>query len=123
FERTYGWAWLLELARALHGWDDPDGKRWAEALQPLVDEIVARYRTFLPKQTYAIRTGVHANTAFGLALALDFARATGDSKLTELIVERATAYYGSDSDAPVAYEPGGEDFLSPSLVEADVMRR
>src|SRR5207302_915631 len=61
--------------------------------------------------------------AFGLALALDFARATGDSKLTELIVERATAYYGSDSDAPVAYEPGGEDFLSPSLVEADVMRR
>jgi hypothetical protein len=123
FERTYGWAWLLELARALHGWDDPDGKRWAEPLQPLVDEIVARYRAFLPKQNYPIRTGVHPNTAFGLALALDYARAAGDTTLADLIVERATTYYGNDADAPVAWEPGGEDFLSPTLVEADLMRR
>jgi hypothetical protein len=123
FERTYGWAWLLELARAVHGWDDPDGRRWAEALQPLVDDIAARYRGFLPKQTYPIRTGVHPNTAFGLALALDYARAAGDTALADLIVERATTYYGNDADAPVAWEPGGEDFLSPTLVEADLMRR
>jgi hypothetical protein len=123
FERTYGWAWLLELAHALHGWDDPDGKRWAEAVQPLADEIAARYRMFLPKQTYPIRTGVHGNTAFGLAFALDYARAVGDQPLADLIVERAMAYYGNDADAPVAWEPGGEDFLSPALVEADLMRR
>ena len=123
FERTYGWAWLLELARALHGWDDPDAARWAAALQPLVDVIVARWRAFLPKQAYPIRTGVHPNTAFGLGFALDHARATGDRAFAELIEQRARAYFAHDRDAPVAWEPGGEDFLSPVLVEADLMRR
>jgi hypothetical protein len=117
FERTYGWAWLLELARVVRG------ERWAEALRPLEDEIVARYLAFLPKQTYPIRTGVHPNTAFGLALALDYARATGHAQLAELIVERALAYYRADTAAPVAWEPGGEDFFSPALLEADLMRR
>jgi hypothetical protein len=123
FERTYGWAWLLELARVLHGWDDRDGARWALALAPLVDTIVARYHAFLPKQRYPIRTGVHANTAFGLALALDYAREVGAVALEALIVEHALAYYAGDVDAPAAWEPGGEDFLSPSLIEADLMRR
>jgi hypothetical protein len=123
FERTYGWAWLLELARALHGWDDPDGARWSEALRPLAHEISGRYRAFLPAQIYPIRTGVHANTAFGLALALDYARTTADAALAELIVERALSYYAGDRDAPVGWEPGGEDFFSPALLEADLMRR
>jgi hypothetical protein len=116
FERTYGWAWLLELAREI---DDP----WRHQLQPLVDVIVQRYLEFLPKQTYPIRTGVHANTAFGLALALDYARIARHKPLEQLIVDRALAYYGGDVAAPVAWEPSGEDFLSPSLVEADLMRR
>lgn len=116
FERTYGWAWLLELARAL---DDP----WRANLQPLVEVIVARYLAFLPKQAYPIRTGVHANTAFGLALALDYARAVRHLELEALIVERALTYFGEDADVPAAWEPSGEDFLSPSLVEADLMRR
>src|SRR5262245_1359954 len=63
FERTYGWAWLLKLAEELHAWNDPDARRWYTNLQPLVDAIVARLLDFLPKQTYAIRTGVHPNTA------------------------------------------------------------
>ena len=78
---------------------------------------------FLPKQTYPIRTGVHANTAFGLALALDYARAAGHAELAALLVERATSYYAADRDVPAAWEPGGEDFLSPALIEADLMRR
>ncbi|HEU0037153.1 MAG TPA: DUF2891 domain-containing protein [Kofleriaceae bacterium] len=123
FERMYGWAWLLQLATELHDGDDVDVKRWATHLQPLVDTIVARYLAFLPKQTYPVRTGVHANTAFGLALALDHARTVKHAALEALIVERATAYYGSDVDVPAAWEPGGEDFLSPALVEADLMRR
>ena len=123
YERTYGWAWLLQLAAELHGWPDDDARRWAANLQPLTDAITARYLAFLPKQTYPIRTGVHANTAFGLALALDFARATDHGALEALLVERATAYYAADRDAPAAWEPGGEDFLSPSLMEADLMRR
>ena len=123
FERTYGWAWLLQLAAELDGWNDSDGKRWALNLQPLTQAIVDRYLSFLPKQAYPIRTGVHPNTAFGLALALDYARATRHPKLEALIVERAMTYYGKDADVPASWEPGGEDFLSPALIEADLMRR
>src|SRR5687767_7500513 len=121
FERMYGWAWLLQLATELHGWDD--GKRWAVALQPLVEEIVERAGAFLPKQTYPIRTGVHPNTAWGLALMLDHARTVRNAKLEALVVERALHYFANDVDYPAHLEPGGEDFFSPALVEADLMRR
>jgi hypothetical protein len=123
FERPYGWAWLLKLAEELHGWDDPQGREWSKNLQPLVDVLVARYLVFFPKQTYPIRSGVHPNTAFGLAFAHDYARAAGNQKLRELIEERARAYYGKDAGAPAGWEPDGADFFSPSLMEADLMRR
>jgi hypothetical protein len=123
FERTYGWAWLLKLAEELHGWNDEDGKRWSANLQPLADALVEKYLAFLPKQNYPIRTGVHPNTAFGLAFALDYARGLGDKKLEMLIVERSRMYFGKDVNYPAAWEPGGEDFFSPALMEADLMRR
>jgi hypothetical protein len=123
FERTYGWAWLLKLAEELHAWDDPDGRQWARNLKPLADTIAVRYRSFLPKQTYPIRTGVHPNTAFGLAFALDYARAVGDRPLQELVERRSRDYYGRDAGIPAAWEPDGNDFFSPSLMEADLMRR
>jgi hypothetical protein len=123
FERPYGWAWLLKLAEELHGWDDPDAKAWSRNLKPLADAIVRRYLDYFPKQTYPIRTGVHPNTAFGLSFALDYARAVGNKKLEALVVERAKAYFGADADYPAAWEPGGADFFSPALTEADLMRR
>jgi len=123
FERTYGWAWLLKLEEELRGWNDEDGKRWSQNLQPLADALAANYVAFLPKQNYPIRTGVHPNTAFGLAFALDYARATGDKKLEDLIVERSRTYFASDVNYPASWEPGGEDFFSPALMEADLMRR
>jgi len=123
FERTYGWAWLLKLAEELHAWNDEDGQRWSQNLQPLADAFAEKYLSFLPKQTYPIRTGVHPNTAFGLAFALDYARATGNQKLAALIVERSRTYYARDVNYPGAWEPGGEDFFSPALIEADLMRR
>lgn len=123
FERTYGWAWLLKLAEELHGWNDVDGKQWAANLKPLAEAFAAKYISFLPKQTYPIRTGVHPNTAFGLAFALDYAKTVGDQKLESLIVERSKTYYGNDANYPAEWEPGGEDFFSPSLMEADLMRR
>ncbi len=123
FERTYGWAWLLLLAAELHGFADRDARQWAANLHPLADTIVQRYLDFLPKQTYPIRSGVHANTAFGLAFALDYARAVKHAALETLIVDTAVRYYGNDTDYPAAWEPSGEDFLSPALVEADLMRR
>ena len=123
FERPYGWSWLLKLAEELHTWDDPDGRRWAANLRPLADVIVARYLDYFPKQTYPIRSGVHSSTAFGLAFAHDFAVTTKHTKLRELIEERARTYYGKDADAPARWEPDGADFFSPSLMEADLMRR
>jgi len=123
FERTYGWAWLLKFAEELHGWDDPDGRRWSENLTPLARAIVNRYLDFLPRQTYPIRTGVHPNTAFGMAFALDYARAVENAELESVLVERSSTYYGGDKRYPAAWEPSGEDFFSPCLVEADLMRR
>ncbi|MFL6857235.1 MAG: DUF2891 domain-containing protein [Allosphingosinicella sp.] len=118
FERPYGWAWLL----ALHGEAQRhQGRAWAGSLAPLARAFADRFRAFLPKLTYPIRAGTHFNTAFALILALDWAEAN-DPALAGLIRERARAYYGGDRDCP-AWEPGGDDFLSPALVEALCMRR
>jgi hypothetical protein len=123
FERPYGWAWLLKLAEELGGWNDSEAKAWATSLRPLAKAVVDRYLDYFPKQTYPIRTGVHPNTAFGLSFAHDYACSAGDGRLLALIEERARTYFGADADAPASWEPGGADFFSPSLVEADLMRR
>ena len=123
FERTYGWAWFLKLAEELERWDDPDGRRWAANLEPLARALAFRYADFLPRQTYPIRTGVHPNTAFGIAFALDYADAVGDATLRDMLVERSLTYYAADKNYPAEWEPGGEDFFSPCLMEADLMRR
>ena len=123
FERTYGWAWLLKLAEELSLSSGAEEKTWAKNLQPLVDALVDSYLQFLPKQTYPIRTGVHPNTAFGLAFAFDYAKTSGNEKLAALIAERSRTYFGNDRNYPASWEPGGEDFFSPALLEADLMRR
>ena len=123
FERTYGWAWTLRLANELGTWSDPDGKTWRANLDPLAKSLIARLKDFLPKLASPIRTGVHPNTAFALGEALDYARAAGDAELEKLAVARARDYYGKDRACPLAYEPSGEDFFSPCLEEADLMRR
>lgn len=123
FERTYGWAWALKLAEELHSIDDTDGDVWAENILPLVEVIARSYKSFMPKQTYPIRTGVHPNTAFGLAFALDYAKVVGDRDLENLLSERSRTYFGKDVSYPANWEPGGEDFFSAALMEADLMRR
>ena len=123
FERTYGWAWLLKLAAELACWDDPDGRRWSRGLAPLAQVFVDRFRAYLPGVAYPIRHGTHPNTAFALAFALDFARACDANALEELCTAKAREWYLSDCDAPAAWEPSGADFLSPALIEADLMRR
>ncbi len=123
FERTYGWAWLLKLAEELSLANDPEAQTWSRNLQPLVDALVSSYILFLPKQTYPIRTGVHPNTAFGLAFAYDYAKTAANNKLASLIAERSHTYFAKDANYPGAWEPGGEDFFSPALMEADLMRR
>jgi hypothetical protein len=123
FERTYGWAWLLKLAAELFCSDDADARRWSTALAPLAEAFVARYLAFLPKADFPIRHGTHPNSAFGLALALDYAHRIGHAAFEALLVAKACAWYGADREAPAAWEPSGADFLSPSLMEAALMRR
>ncbi|HEX7183248.1 MAG TPA: DUF2891 domain-containing protein, partial [Thermoanaerobaculia bacterium] len=123
FERPYGLAWLLQLAAELHEWDDPRAKRWAAALDPLAKAAAARIRTWAPKLTHPIRIGEHNQTAFGFGLILDWARAAGDRETAALVESRTRDLYLKDRDCPVEYEPSGEDFLSPCLGEADLVRR
>jgi len=123
FERTYGWAWLLKLQQELNTWNDPDVIQWKKSLSPLCDSIVKIWLQFLPKQTYPNRTGVHPNTAFGLVFALDYARSVHNTTFENAIIAAAKKIYGKDKNAPARWEPDGTDFLSPSLEEADLMRR
>lgn len=123
WERTYGWAWILKLDEELSNWNDADAKKWQEAMQPLTQKIIELWIKFLPKQTYANRTGVHPNTAFGLVFALDYARAAKNTAFEKAIIESSKAIFLKDKNAPASWEPNGSDFLSPSLEEADLMRR
>lgn len=123
FERPYGLAWLLQLSRELHTWNDPEAKRWAANLAPLENAVVNRLKVWLPKLSYPVRSGEHSQTAFGLGLALDWARMKRDDGLASMIESRARSFYLHDRACPLSYEPSGEDFLSPCLAEADLMRR
>ncbi len=118
FERPYGWAWLLMLAAELRRLDGA----WDEALRPMSDAFAARMTTWLPKADYPVRAGVHSNTAFALALTHEYASCAGDSVLAQLVRDKAHAWYAADADCQ-AWEPSGDDFLSPALIEAELMRR
>lgn len=123
WERTYGWAWLLKLDQELIEWKDPLARRWHAALQPLTNNIKDRWKAYIKVQTYPNRTGVHPNTAFGLAFALDYARAANDTGFAAAVKQHAMRLYSRDKQAPSSWEPDGSDFFSPSLMEADLMRR
>jgi Protein of unknown function (DUF2891) len=123
FERTYGWAWVLKLQEELLNWNDPDAHQWRSALQPLCDTIIKIWNVYLPKQTYANRSGMHGNTAFGLSFALDYARVTSNKDFEKKIIASAKQLFLKDKNAPTIWEPDGADFFSPSLMEADLMRK
>ena len=117
FERPYGWAWLLKLASELALHATPEGRAWAAALHPLAQAFAARLMAFLPLATYPVRAGVHSSTAFAVRLALD----TPDAALRSALVDAARRWYAQDADCQ-AWEPGGDEFLSPALIEAECMR-
>lgn len=123
FERPYGLAWLLQLAAEVREWDDTDARRWAEALRPLESAAASRLKDWLPKLSRPIRVGEHDQTAFAFGLILDWAKVAGDRQMADLLSARIRAFYGQDRGCPMAYEPSGQDFLSPCLAEADLMRR
>lgn len=120
FERPYGLAWLLQLDAELREWDDPLGRQLASTLKPLNDAANDRLKAWLPKLSHPVRSGEHSQTAFALGLIID---STDDPALERIARDAAKRFYGNDTKCPIRYEPSGEDFLSPCLAEADVMRR
>lgn len=123
FERPYGLAWLMQLGQELREWDDPDAKQMAANLKPLEDAAEERLSDWLPKLTNPIRIGEHNQTAFSFGLLIDAARGSGDRQFEALLVKKTREFYAGDKNCPLNYEPSGEDFLSPCIAEADVMRR
>ncbi len=123
FERPYGLAWLLQLAAELRQMEDSEAHGWAVALEPLERLSAQRIADWLPKLTHPIRIGEHAQTAFAFGLMLDWARIAQDDGMETLLVDRIRDLYLPDRDCPLGYEPSGQDFLSPCLAEADLVRR
>ncbi|HEX4606033.1 MAG TPA: DUF2891 domain-containing protein [Candidatus Angelobacter sp.] len=127
FERPYGLAWLLQLGAELREWEKAEpaslAPELARNLQPLEQAAIERLRVWLPKLSHPVRSGEHSQTAFALGLIIDYARTTGDRDFWNLLVAKARDFYATDKNCPLAYEPSGEDFLSPCLAEADAMRR
>ncbi|HVU31377.1 MAG TPA: DUF2891 domain-containing protein [Sphingomicrobium sp.] len=117
FERPYGWAWLLYL----HLEAGRHEARWSTELEPLAKAFAQRLRAYLEVLTYPIRVGTHFSTAFALVLALEWADEF-DRDLAGLIRNRSLHWFGADRDCQ-AWEPGGDEFLSPALVEALCMAR
>lgn len=123
FEKPYGWAWFLRLAAELHLWDDEISDNLRAALNPLEEQIVELVKDdFLPQER-PFRVGTHQNSAFALQCILDYARVTANAPLESATLETSREFFGEDRNYPVEYEPLGWDFLSPSLTEADLMRR
>jgi hypothetical protein len=127
FERPYGLAWLLQLGLELREWAqaEPNGlpAELSANLQPLEQAAIGRLKTWLPKLSHPVRIGEHDQTAFAMGLMIDYARGVGDQAFLDLLLARARAFFAADKNCPLGYEPSGEDFLSPCLAEADVMRR
>jgi len=127
WERPYGVAWYLQLTAELREWvqedDNSQAKAWLSNLEPLEGDIADSLKAWMPKLAYPIRLGTHNQSAFAFGLMLDWARVAGDKEMERLIIEKSMAFHKDDVNCPLAYEPSGEDFLSPCLMEADLMRR
>ncbi|WP_250303579.1 DUF2891 domain-containing protein [Streptomyces sp. A 4/2] len=124
FERPYGWAWSVALAAECRALGGPAGDRWADALAPLVDAVGELLTGWLAKATYPVRHGVHNNSAFGLGLVLDAGAEAGlAGPVLDAVTDRLHGWFADDHDAPLHWEPSGQDFLSPALTEAHAMLR
>lgn len=123
FERPYGLAWFLQLTSELREWQEPKAKQWLNTLQPLEEKIVANLSAWLPKLSFPIRGGEHSQTAFAFGLMLDWSQTANDQEFGQLLKNTISRLYADDKNCPLAYEPSGQDFLSPCIAEADLMRR
>jgi hypothetical protein len=111
YERPYGWAWAMKLAAA------------APSLRSLAEWIAQRASSWLDVLPMPVRHGVHSNTAFALGLMYDAALYLQMESFRNAIAVRTREWFATDRNWPAHYERSGNDFLSPGLTEADLMRR
>ncbi len=123
YERPYGLAWVLQLGAELRQWDDPRAQLMLEALKPLEDAAISKTRAWLPNLAYPIRLGTHNQSAFGFTLMYDYALVAGNEDFAAELKAKSLEFHKGDKSCPISYEPSGEDFLSPCLQTADLMRR
>lgn len=124
FERPYGWGWLLALAAELESWDDPDARRWSAAVAPVAEVVADAFVAWLPRMIHPERVGTHQNSAFALSRSVPYAWARRDAGRPELlaaIADAAVRWFANDVEYPASWEPGGTDFLSPALAEAELV--
>jgi hypothetical protein len=123
FERPYGLAWLLQLGVELHQWQEPAAAAMVAAIAPLEQLAATRLAQWAEKLTHPVRSGEHSQSAFAFGLAIDWARETDAKEIEAVLVRRSIAMHERDQDCNLALEPSGQDFLSPCLGAADLMRR
>ncbi|MDX6300335.1 MAG: hypothetical protein QOF53_1549 [Nocardioidaceae bacterium] len=123
YERPYGWGWAALLAAEAALSPVAGAEAWAAATRQVYDAVAGLVVAWMPRLAYPVRHGEHANTAFGLALVHEAARSLGDSATADAVEQSALRWFGEDRGYQVRWEPGGSDFLSPALCEADLMRR
>ncbi len=123
FEKPYGWAWFLSLMTELRLCEDEKSYPWEKNLSPLEEKLLELIEKRFLEQERPLRVGTHGNSAFALQRVLDYSRVKGNKQLEEMVKERSLDFFLEDEDAPIEYEPMGWDFLSPTLIEADLMRQ
>ena len=120
FEMPYGMAWLLRLTRELREWADPRSAAWLDVLAPMEAHAIDRFERYCRRMRLPVRGGMHNQSAFSLGLVWD---SVGHPDVRGVIAEAARRWFDGDSEIDVRFEPSAADFLSPSLSEADLMRR
>ena len=121
WERPYGWAWAVELVRALLASSEPRLRDLAPGAEVLADTIFDLTVAWLPKMAAPVRHGLHSNTAFGLRRILLGAHDLGRHEVVDAIASSARRCFSDDHAWNFNQERSGQDFLSPGLCEADLM--
>jgi hypothetical protein len=123
YERPYGWAWALLLAASAQTSAVLAAYSCSAELcemAAVIGDAALRWLDILP---LPVRHGVHSNTAFAMGLMHDACEMLNFAALKRAIEQRALEWFGADREWPAACERSGNDFLSPGLAEADLMRR
>lgn len=123
FERPYGYAWLIKLNGEAKAGTSADDKKLTEALTPLAKWMSERLVFYLYNLKFAFRTGVEANTAWTMSLALDGAALAEDDTLKNAVHDNALRLFSKDKNCPTNFEPQNADLLSACLTEAALMGR